>query len=97
MLCDCHIHMVLDGVNCKDAIAAHQNGPDEALIRARLQRYRDLGFAYLRDGGDRWGVGAKARALAQEYGIRYRTPLAPLCKAGHYCSFIGWRYENLKE
>ena len=89
--------MVLDGANWKDAIAAHQNEPDEALIRARLQRYRDLGFAYLRDGGDRWGVGAKARALAQEYGIRYRTPLAPLCKAGHYGSFISWRYENLKE
>ena len=97
MLCDCHIHMVLDGANWKDAIAAHQNEPDEALIRARLQRYRDLGFAYLRDGGDRWGVGAKARALAPEYGIRYRTPLAPLCKAGHYGGFIGWRYENLKE
>ena len=97
MRCDCHIHMVLDGADWKAAIAAHRNGPDEGLIRARLARYRDLGFTYLRDGGDRWGVGARARELAPEYGICYRTPLAPLCKAGHYGSFIGTKYENLKE
>ena len=97
MRCDCHIHMVLDGADWKAAIAAHRNGPDESLIRARLARYRDLGFTYLRDGGDRWGVGARARELAPEYGICYRTPLAPLCKAGHYGGFIGTRYENLKE
>ena len=64
MRCDCHIHMVLDGADWKTAIAAHRNGPDESLIRARLARYRDLGFTYLRDGGDRWGVGARARELA---------------------------------
>lgn len=97
MRCDCHIHMVLDGADWKSAIAAHRNGPDEGLIRARLARYQDLGFTYLRDGGDRWGVGARARELAPEYGICYRTPLAPLCKAGHYGSFIGTKYENLKE
>ena len=89
--------MVLDGADWKAAIAAHRNGPDEALIRPRLARYRELGFSYLRDGGDRWGVGERARELAPEYGIRYRTPLAPLCKAGHYGGFIGRRYENLKE
>lgn len=89
--------MVLDGKNWKAAIAAHSGGPDEALIRERLARYEELGFQYLRDGGDRWGVGARAREIAPEYGIRYRTPLAPLCKAGHYGGFIGRRYENLKE
>lgn len=97
MRCDCHIHMVLDGADWKSAIAAHRNGPDDGPIRARLARYRDLGFTYLREGGDRWGVGARARELAPEYGICYRTPLAPLCKAGHYGSFIGTKYENLKE
>lgn len=97
MRCDCHIHMVLDGAHWKTAIAAHRNGPDEALIRARLKRYQELGFSYLRDGGDRWGVGARARELAPEYGIRYRTPLAPLCRAGHYGGFIGTKYENLRQ
>ena len=89
--------MVLDGADWKAAIAAHRSGPVDALIRPRLARYRDLGFSYLRDGGDRWGVGERARELAPEYGICYRTPLAPLCKVGHYGGFIGRRYENLKE
>ena len=97
MYCDCHIHMVLDGRNWKEAIAAHGGDPQEALIRSRLETYRDLGFTYLRDGGDRWGVGARAREIAPEYGIRYRTPLAPLCKAGHYGGFIGRKFESLKE
>ena len=89
--------MVLDGENWKAAIARHVERPDEDWIRQTLGRYHSLGFTYLRDGGDRWGVGKRARELAGEYGITYRTPLAPLCKAGHYGGFIGEKYENLKE
>ena len=97
MKADCHMHMVLDGVDWKSAIARHREAPDEAWIRDRLSDYQCRGFSYLRDGGDRWGVGARARALAGEYGIVYRTPLAPLCKTGHYGSFIGTKYENFRE
>lgn len=97
MKVDCHMHMVLDGVDWKSAIERHRDAPDEVWIRERLRDYRSRGFTYLRDGGDRWGVGARARALAGEYGIVYRTPLAPLCKAGHYGSFIGTKYENFRE
>ena len=43
MYADCHIHMVLDGVYYKDAIAAHRQGPREDLIRPRLEAYRSLG------------------------------------------------------
>lgn len=94
---DCHIHMVLDGQNWKQAIGRHAQQVQQDWIRQQLETYRQLGFGYLRDGGDRWGVGQKARAMAGEYGIVYRTPLAPLCKAGHYGSFIGQRYGNLRE
>ena len=97
MLVDCHIHMVLDGVDWKAAIARHKQAPEENWIRRTLARYQELGFGYLRDGGDRWGVGRRARDLAGEYGITYRTPLSPLCKAGHYGGFIGEKYENLRE
>ena len=97
MKADCHIHAVLDGVDWKQAIARHTIAPDEHFIHNMLARYRDLGYTYLRDGGDRWGVGAKARELAKDYGITYRTPLAPLIFAGHYGAFIGEAYENLKE
>ena len=97
MKADCHMHMVLDGVEWKSAIGRHTVTPNEAFIRKTLGVYRDLGYTYLRDGGDKWGVGAKAREFAPEYGITYRTPLAPLCKAGHYGSFIGKTYDNMKE
>ena len=93
---DCHIHMVLDGDWWRTAIDRHSGGPDIPWIRRILERYREAGFTWLRDGGDRWGVGAAARALAPEYGITYRTPLAPLCMEGHYGSFIGLTYGNLK-
>lgn len=97
MNCDCHIHMVLDGADWKAAIGRHKNTPDENYIRQVLSDYQQKGYTYLRDGGDRWGVGSQARALADEYGISYRTPLSPLCKKGHYGSFIGEIYENIRQ
>ena len=87
--------MVLDGYFWKEAIARHSKAPLEELCRQQLEQYR--GYTYLRDGGDRWGVGALARNLAPEYGITYKTPLAPLSMKGHYGGFIGKQYGDLKE
>lgn len=97
MLWDCHMHMILDGQEWKAAIARHRETPDLPWIHRVLAEYKRQGFVYLRDGGDRWGAGKAARELAKDYGITYRTPLANLCKAGHYGCFIGEGYENFKE
>ena len=94
---DCHMHMVLDGIYWKDAMARHADGPDRQWIRSVLETYRDRGFTWLRDGGDRLGAGKLARELAPEYGITYRTPLSPLCKKGHYGAFIGTVFESPRE
>ena len=94
---DFHIHMVLDGVNWKDAIARHKAAPQEALIRQTLGHYQALGFSYLRDGGDRCGVCGLAAKLAPEYGIRYRSPGFPIYKTGHYGGFIGRGFDGLAE
>ena len=94
---DCHIHMVLDGMYWKSDIARHADGADTAWIERVLSRYREAGFTYLRDGGDRWGAGKAARDMADRYGITYRTPLSPLSKAGHYGGFIGKQYADLKQ
>lgn len=96
-LADCHMHMLLDGADWRTAIDGHREKPDRELIRTRLQAYAKAGFVYLRDGGDRWGVGAAAREMAPEFGITYRTPLAPLCKAGHYGAFIGEKFSDFRE
>ena len=66
MKVDCHVHMVLDGIDWKAAIARHANRPDIDYIQDILSRYQALGVTYLRDGGDRWGVGAAARSMASE-------------------------------
>ena len=97
MFADCHIHMILDGRDWRSAIERHKQSVDENWIRRILTRYRELGFTYLRDGGDRWGVGKRSRELAGEYGITYRTPLSPLCKEGHYGGFIGKKYGNMRD
>ena len=97
MRADCHMHMILDGYEWKSAIARHKEKPDEAFIRQVLETYQKLGYTYLRDGGDRWNAGKRSRELAGEYGITYRTPLAPLCKKGHYGAFIGLTWETFAE
>lgn len=91
------MHMVLDGIDWRAAIGRHRDKVDEVWLRKALEAYQRKGFTYLRDGGDRWGVGAKARELASEYGIVYRCPLSNLCKAGHYGAFIGEKYADFKE
>ncbi len=94
---DCHMHMVLDGQYWKSAIERHREAPLETYIRNVLETYRNLGYTYLRDGGDRWSVGKKARELATPMGITYRTPLSPMCKEGCYGAFIGEIFRNEKE
>ena len=94
---DCHMHMILDGLEWRSAIDRHRETPDEKFIRQVLKTYQDLGFVYLRDGGDRWGAGKRARELAPGYGLVYRTPLGNLCRKGHYGGFIGESYADLKE
>lgn len=97
MLSDCHIHMVLDGVYWKDAIARHREGVREDWVRRTLSAYRQRGITYLRDGGDRWGVCGLAARLAPEYGIRYRIPGAPIHKNGHYGGFIGRGFDTMAD
>ncbi len=86
---DLHIHMILDGVDFRKAIGSHGERPCDALIRSRLAQYHAQGITFLRDGGDAWDVSLRARELAKEYGIDYRTPAFPIYKKGHYGSFIG--------
>ncbi len=95
MLGDLHIHMILDGVDYRSAIDAHRRKPDDERIRARLADYQARDVTFLRDGGDAKDVSYRARILAREYGIDYRTPIFPIHKQGHYGAFIGRGYTDL--
>ncbi len=97
MAVDCHMHMVLDGENWRSAIERHAAGVDKPWVHSVLKQYQAQGYTYLRDGGDKWGVCAYARQIADQYGITYRIPFAPISKAGHYGGFIGVQYASLSE
>ena len=67
------------------------------LIRARLADYQTRGIHFLRDGGDAWGVSLRAKALAAQYGIDYRSPAFPIHLQGHYGGFIGRGFSTWQE
>lgn len=97
MFGECHAHIIMDGVNYRHAINLHRNGPDDNVIREHLKIYQDRGITFVRDGGDALGVSARAKELAPEYGIDYRTPVFAIHKEGHYGSIVGKNFSTMPE
>lgn len=97
MFGECHAHIIMDGVNYRQAIDMHKNGPDDQIIREHLKSYQDRGITFLRDGGDALGVSMRAKELASEYGIDYRTPIFAIHKEGHYGSIVGKSFATMRE
>ena len=97
MFGECHAHIIMDGVNYRHAIDLHRNGPDDNVIREHLKIYQDRGIIFVRDGGDALGVSARAKELAPEYGIDYRTPVFAIHKEGHYGSIVGTSFSTMPE
>ena len=97
MFGECHAHIIMDGVNYRHAIDLHRNGPDDNVIREHLKIYQDRGITFVRDGGDALGVSARAKELAPEYGIDYRTPVFAIHQEGHYGSIVGKSFSTMPE
>ena len=97
MFGECHAHIIMDGVNYRQAIDLHKNEPDDNVIREHLKIYQDRGIIFVRDGGDALGVSARAKELAPEYGIDYRTPVFAIHKEGHYGSIVGKSFSTMPE
>lgn len=97
MFGECHAHIIMDGINYREAVDIHKNGPDDSVIRMHLKTYRKSGITFVRDGGDALGVSRRARELAAEYGIDYRTPVFAIHKEGHYGSIVGKGFTTMKE
>ena len=85
MFGECHAHIIMDGVNYRHAVDMHKNGPDDKIIREHLKAYQERGIVFVRDGGDALGVSARAKELAPEYGIDYRTPRSEERRVGKEC------------
>ena len=90
MFGECHAHLFMNGSDYRRAVAVHRDGRE-------LEEYRRRGVAFIRDGGDHFGVSRLARELAPEYGVTYLTPGFAIYKAGHYGRVVGLPFENMKE
>ena len=97
MFGECHAHIIMDGVNYRRAVDMHKNGPDDQIIKAHLKAYLDKGITFVRDGGDALGVSLRAKEIAPEYGIDYRTPVFAIHKEGHYGSIVGKSFATMRE
>ena len=84
-------------MNYRRAVDMHKNGPDDQIIKAHLKAYQDKGITFVRDGGDALGVSLRAKEIAPEYGIDYRTPVFAIHKEGHYGSIVGKSFATMRE
>ena len=96
-LYECHGHALMDGSDFRTARDRHKNGVDESAVRACLAAMQNAGVGYVRDGGDALGVSLRARELAGEYGIVYRSPAFAIHKKGRYGGIVGRSWSDLKE
>ncbi len=97
MFGECHAHIMMDGVDYARAKALHAEMPNDNAIRDHLFAYASRGILFIRDGGDPFGVTGRAKELAHEVGIDYRTPIFGLHKCGHYGKIAGIAFDNLRE
>ncbi len=97
MFGECHAHMIMDGVNYRQAVGLHAEQVQEEMIHCHLQKYQDIGVDFVRDGGDSYGVSKRTKELAAQYAVDYRTPVFAIHKEGHYGSIVGKSFKNLKE
>ncbi len=97
MFGECHAHVIMDGKNYKAAVALHKERPNEAVIREHLSAWQQAGITFVRDGGDAYGVSERARELAGEYGIDYRSPIFAIHKRGHYGGIVGLPYDDRRD
>ena len=74
---ECHSHIALDGVSAANAERHYRDGTDIDHTKEMFAAYKNAGIEFLRDGGDKWDTGARAKGYAEEYGITFLTPVLP--------------------
>ena len=97
MFGECHAHIIMDGLNYKKAIETHREHINDDVIRRHLEEYCKRGITFVRDGGDALGVSSRAKELASEFGIDYRTPAFAIHKNGHYGAIVGKGFDTMEE
>ena len=65
MFGECHAHMLMDGIDYREAVKLHRESVCESKIREYFEAYRRAGVAFVRDGGDNCGVSRRAAQIAE--------------------------------
>lgn len=97
MFGECHAHIIMDGKNYRHAVDLHREAVQVPVIREHLLAYVKRKITFVRDGGDALGVSKKAREIAPEYGIDYRTPVFAIHQNGHYGGIVGHGFSTMAE
>lgn len=97
MFGECHAHVIMNGLNYKNAVGLHLDGVKEEVIRICLAEYQKRKITFIRDGGDSLGVSERAKEIAPEYDIDYRSPVFAIHKINHYGGIVGKGYSNMQE
>lgn len=97
MYTDMHIHVALNHLFSKKQWKEAEEEQRTKWLHELFSDYKKSGISTLRDGGDNAFISYKARNIAKEIGINYKTPVYALYKKGTYGSFIGVPVEGLEE
>lgn len=97
MFGECHAHLFMNGYDYKKAAAFHKNQVRDQEIRTWFKAYEEKKIRFVRDGGDAYGVSKRAKELAVEYEVDYRTPIFAIHKNGHYGGIVGFGFDTMKE
>ena len=63
MFGECHAHMLMDGINYREAVERHRDSVCEEKIREFFEAYRRAGVSFVRDGGDDAGVSRNMESI----------------------------------
>lgn len=97
MFGECHSHVIMDSRNYRQAISLHRESVKDSVIHNCFTAYQNKHISFVRDGGDALGVSQRARELAPEYGIDYRTPIFAIHKNGYYGRIVGFGFDTMKD
>ena len=50
MFGECHAHMLMDGIDYREAVKLHRESVCESKIREYFEAYRRAGVSFVRDG-----------------------------------------------
>ena len=82
MFGECHAHMLMDGIDYREAVKLHRESVCESKIREYFEAYRRAGVAFVRDGGDNCGVSRLPENMGSIIGHRFLLSIKKDIMAG---------------